>query len=81
MAMTKEQMIGFKEEVSDKLRYLVESVDETISERETVFNSLRRNDRPLSKKNMEFLKEYCELPFWVEVQGSNYILQQDENKK
>lgn len=79
--MTKEQMIEFKEDILDKLRYLVESVDETNSERETVLNSVRRNDRSLSKKNMEFLKEYCGLPFRMEVQGSNYILQKDANKK
>lgn len=78
---TREQAIEFKKDISDKLRYLVELVDETIPEREKVLSAVKRNDRPLSKKDMEFLKEYCDLPFWLEVQEGNYTLHQDENKK
>lgn len=75
----KDKIIAFKKEISDKLRYLVEAVEEENPERKKVIDSIRRNERPLSKKDMEFLNQYCDLPFRIEVEDGIYTFRKSEN--
>lgn len=75
------EAIDFKKGIADKLLVLVEAVDESISERNTVINAIKKNDRPLSKKNMDFLREYCNLPFSMDAKGNKYTLKRCEIKK
>lgn len=75
------EAIDFKKGIADKLLVLVEAVDESIPERNTVINAIKKNDRPLSKKNMDFLREYCNLPFYTDAKGNKYTLKRCEIKK
>ena len=75
------EAIDFKKGIADKLLVLVEAVDESISERNTVINAIKKNDRPLFKKNMDFLREYCNLPFSMDAKGNKYTLKRCEIKK
>ena len=61
------------------MRYLVEAVEEENPERKKVIDSIRRNERPLSKKDMEFLNQYCDLPFRIEVEDGIYTFRKSEN--
>ena len=44
-------------------------------------NQSQNDDRPLSKKNMDFLREYCNLPFSMDAKGNKYTLKRCEIKK
>lgn len=68
------EAIDFKKGIADKLLVLVESVDESNPERDKVINAIKKNDRPLSKKNIDFLREYCKLPFYMDVKDKIYTL-------
>lgn len=75
----KDKMIAFKKEISDKLRYLVEAVEGENPDCKKHIDSIRKNERPLSKNDMEFLNQYCDLPFRIEVEGSIYTFRKSEN--
>lgn len=65
------EAIAFKKDVRDDLLVLIQLVDESNNEKETVVESLKKNDRPISKKNMEFIKEFCNIPFEVVVEKAS----------
>ena len=86
-AMDKGEAIALKKDVRDDLLVLVQGVEKNSSEKDKVIDSLKKNDRPISKENMEFLKEFCNLPFVIVVEkasnssgkagkkGSTYVVQ------
>ncbi|MDE7176353.1 MAG: DEAD/DEAH box helicase family protein [Lachnospiraceae bacterium] len=69
-AMTKMEAVDLKNMVSDDLRLLVhlcqDSSDKDTSDKDTVEMNLKKNDRPISDKNMDYLRENCKLPYRVE---------------
>lgn len=69
--MDKAKAIAFKKEVRDNLLVLVQGIDESNAEKEKVTESLKKNDRPISKENMEFLRKYCNLPYEMVVEKAS----------
>lgn len=64
--MTKAEAIDFKNRIKDKLLLLVRFCQDS-DEKDIVEKSLKKNDRPISDKNMEFLHKNCNLPYKVET--------------
>ena len=69
--MDKEKAVVFKKEVRADLLVLVQGIDESNTEKEKVTESLKKNDRPISKENMEFLRKYCNLPYEMVVEKAS----------
>lgn len=69
--MDKEEAVVFKKEVRADLLVLVQGIDESNTEKEKVTESLKKNDRPISKENMEFLRKYCNLPYEMVVEKAS----------
>lgn len=63
--LTKAKAVDFKNTVRDKMLALVHFCRDG-SDKNTVETSLKRNDRPISDKNMDYLRENCNLPYRVE---------------
>lgn len=64
--MTKAKAIDFKNRISDKLLSLIRFCQDS-NEKGTVEKSLKKNDRPISDKNMDYLRENCDLPYVMDV--------------
>lgn len=62
--------IVFKGKVRENLLVLIQSCEES-KEKQTVENSLKKLDRPISGKNMMFFKLNCKLPYTMKVESSN----------
>lgn len=79
--MTKMEAIDFKNRIKDKLLSLVRFCQDS-NEKNIVEKSLKKNDRPISDKNMEFLRKNCNLPYKVETftEGeSKYVFRYTES--
>lgn len=70
--LEKSEACDFKVKIKEHLLNLVNTVDESNLEKQKVINSLRKSDRPISCKDMDFLKENCGLQYELEVKGSFY---------
>lgn len=65
--MSTQENIAFKKTIKDKLLYIIDKMGKTNSDYQKVHDALYKPDRPLSSKNMDFLHDFCELPFSMEV--------------
>ncbi len=65
--MSKQENIAFKKTIKDKLLYIIDKMGKTNPDYKTAHDSIYRTDRALSKKTMDFLCGFCELPFSMEV--------------
>ena len=77
--ISKNELIALKKEVKDYLLILVKNVEEDNREKKTIMESLKKDDRPISKKNMDFLYTYCGIPFTLEVEKANNSTEAGEN--
>ena len=63
----------------DELHVIMKNIDDDNPDKEKYVNSLRKNDRPISIKMMDFLRENAEIPYILQSEGkSNYILKRCE---
>ena len=65
--MSTQENIAFKNTIKDKLLYIIDKMGKTNSDYQKVHDAIYRTDRPLSKNNMDFLCDFCGLPFSMEV--------------
>lgn len=70
--MNKAEAIDFKNMVRDDLISLVHFCQGS-SDKDSVENNLKKNERPISDKNMNYLRENCMLPYRVEKSNENEI--------
>lgn len=77
--ISRNELIALKKEIKDYLLILVQNVEEDNRERKTVMESLKKDDRPISGKNMEFLYKYCDIPFALKVEKANNSAKSGEN--
>lgn len=78
---TRDEIMEFKNFIKDYLIVLVEDIDDTTEGKKTLIDSLKRTTSSLSKNNLEFLREHCEIPFELKIDGKNYKIIEVENKK
>lgn len=72
--LTKEDFIEFKLKIKSDLITIIESVDEDHPDRQKFINSVKKNERNMSKPFFVFLKKNCEIPFIWEKTGKNYVV-------
>ena len=77
--ISRKEFIALKKEIKDYLLILVQNVEEDNHEKKTVMEALKKDDRPISKKNMEFLYKYCDIPFALEVEKADNSAKSGEN--
>lgn len=71
----------FKENVKGDLLRLLKNVEERDEEWDTVYNSLRRNDRVISDNVMDYLRCNCNIPFIVKSnRDATYTVKRSEEK-
>ena len=71
----------FKKNVKDDLLRLLKNVEEKDEEWDTVYNSLRRNDRVISDNVMDYLRCNCNIPFIVKSnRDTTYTVERFEEK-
>ncbi len=61
----------FKEKIHKDIKVLINNVDHEIPDWKKVSNSLYKTDRPISKGDMDFLREHCDLPYVLEVDNKS----------
>lgn len=71
IVLGKEEAIALKKDIRDDLLILVQCVEEHSNEKDKVIDALKKNDRPISRENMEFLKKFCNLPFAMVVEKAS----------
>ena len=64
--MDESEKIELKKNIKDDLLVLAEAVSTDVPERNSVINGLKKNDRPISKKHMDFFEEHCGILFGTE---------------
>ena len=77
--INKKQALDIKNNMVDELHVIMKNIDDDNPDKEKYVNSLRKNDRPISIKMMDFLRENAEIPYILQSEGkSNYILKRCE---
>lgn len=72
--LSKAEIIQLKNSIQTELKELVEHVGEKHDDYQKYIDLIRKNDRPISDKFMDFLREQCKIPFTMHVQkGENGV--------
>lgn len=72
--VSKDEFIEFKITVMDELKALVEHVGPSHISYKTYMKSSESNERPISDKFMDFLRENCGIPFSIKSKPGKYIV-------
>lgn len=72
--MSKEEFSALKNTIKNDLEELVEHVGKEHSDYQKYLDLCKKNDRGISSKFMEYLKDNCGIPYVVEPENGNYTV-------
>jgi len=67
--LKEKEAVAFKGKVREYLLVLIQSCEKS-KEKQTVENSLKKLDRPISTNNMDYLRQICKLPYIMLVKSN-----------
>ena len=73
--LSKAEIIQLKNSIQTELKGLVEHVGEEHVNYQKYIDLVRKNDRPISDKFIDFLREECKIPFTMHVQNGIYTIE------
>ena len=84
ICMTREEFLTVKVMLKSDLLKLIQALDDDVPDKQKHIDSCKKNDRPISEQDMNFLREFCKIPYELEVRkmksevGSIYIIKRVE---
>lgn len=77
--LEKADFIKFKNEIRDDIMILLNSLSKEQPDWEKYRDSANKNDRPISKQLMDFLRQNCEIPFYIMEENKKYTVMREED--
>ncbi len=68
-------------ELVEELRLLLDATHSEQEDFESYYVSVGQNDRPISEYMMDYFREYCGLPFKMEVKKGRYKILEEKVEK